>query len=240
MKTRLLCWLPECAYRDVDTKKLLINNNIAPLLDSSFSTAIWEAQGKPDWVLRYASYGSEVGLQPYLDELISTGKQSELDWFITHLPNLVIGETSLETIQQLVDAGCKNITYTCYGWHLFRIAGINIRMPFTSQLNTWEYLERKYNCIDWDEVANPIEKRRNGKYHQLGDDDWFEKEDNEKLFNFCWIMLDQVKSFKKLIQWCKDYNKTIGLVAPDSKQNNPQWIYKQLTKFIKVYKEVTE
>lgn len=69
MKTNILCWLPGSTYRNEGCKKLLIDNQIVPLLDSSYSTAIWEKQGKPK-TMRYARYGHETKLKPYDDEPI--------------------------------------------------------------------------------------------------------------------------------------------------------------------------
>lgn len=57
---------------------------------------------------------------------------------------LTIGETSTETIQQLVDAGCKSISYTSYGLHLFRIFDINIRLDCFNQIPTWNRIKRKH------------------------------------------------------------------------------------------------
>ena len=53
-------------------------------------------------------------------------------------------------------------------------------------------------------------------------------------------MLDQQRHWRRLITWATQHNKTIGIVAPDSKQQDVEWIYKQLTKFMEAYKEVIE
>lgn len=225
MKTKVLCWFPTSSYTNNDIINLLLCYQIAPLLDSSYSKAIWEAEGRPE-TMRNWTFGEETKQLPYKDELVSAYGMSvgEVKNELKYVPDLVCGETSTETIQQLVDAGCKSITYTCYGWHLFRIAGLNIRMPFTSQLNTWKYLEKKYN---YETV-------------EFSDGTYWTGKKEQPLFAFCWIMLDQTKSFKKLISWCITHNKTIGLVAPDNKKNNPEWVKEHLTEFIKQYKEVVK
>ena len=232
MKANLICWLPTISYNLLEeygmkTVHLLLENKIAPLLDSSYSKAIWEDLGKPD-TLRYITYGEETKQTLYWDEPISSEEIGVLNEKGFTLINGTIGETSTETIQQLIDAGCKNITYTAYGWHLFRIAEVNIRMPFTSQLNTWKKLERLYG-------------KRESEFF------WYNEKTrehtpimHESKFTFCWIMLNQDRHWKKLLEWATSHNKIIGIVAPDSKQNNPEWIYKQLQSFIKTYKEVTE
>ena len=232
MKTKLICWLPTVSYNPLEeygmkTVHLLIENKIVPLLDSSYSQGIWKDLGKPD-TLRYITYGTLTNLQPYIDEPITNKMWRTRDDIILGCPkNMIVGETSTETIQQLVDAGCKNITYTAYGWHLFRIAGVNIRMPFTSQLNTWKYLENKYN---WQVLYSDKSKQYFSAI--------LPKEEHK--FTFTWIMLDQQRHWRKLITWATQHNKTIGIVAPDSKQQDVEWIYKQLTKFMEAYKEVIE
>ena len=227
MKTNTICWLPESFYRNEEYKQLLIENNIVPLLDSSYSKAIWEAEGRPE-TMRYLTYGYEIKLPDYSDEPISTGawdmdKLSTLSiaesMWLGEMEHTTIGETSTETISQLVDAGCKSITFTCYGWHLFRIFGINIRMPFTTQLNTWKKLEKLYG------VQFNLETF---------------KKTRESKFDFIWIMIDQIRHFEKLINWALSHNKTIGLVAPDRYKDNPEWVKEHLAEFIKQYKEVVK
>jgi len=203
MKINTIIWIAQRFYQNQEIADLLVKHNICPLLDSSCAVAIWERLGKPD-AIRHYSYAPNfepkpVYLQPYMDECISVKDYSHDDIaeMIKYLPDLMIGETSTETIAELVDAGCKSITYTSYGWHLFRIFGLNIRMPFSTQLNTWKKLEKLYgsgNAISWGGLFTEVEQ--------------------SSKFNFCWIMLDQVTDFGKLIKWCKDHSKTIGLVAP--------------------------
>ena len=222
MKTNMICWLPESFYTNEDCKRLLIDNQIVPLLDSSYSVAIWEAEGKPE-TMRYIDFGAESGLKPYWDEPISTKEIGVLNPKGFTLVDAIVGETSTETIQQLVDAGCKSITFTCYSWHLFRIFGLNIRMPFTTQLRTWEKLEEMYG------------KQTETTYNMYKPTITWEV--RESKFFFCWIMLDQTKSFKKLIGWCITHNKTIGLIAPDNWKENPEKVYEGLKQFIKAYNE---
>lgn len=160
----------------------------------------------------------------WIDEVLKT--DGWIESIVRLYPDVVMGESSTEHIDRLVKCGVKNITFTSYGWHLFRIFGLNIRMPFTSQLRTWEYLEKKYGS------------NRPSPFY------WYNPETNvlsepimyDCKFNHCWIMLDQIKHFPKLIKWCKDHNKTIGLVAPDKwtgdKQDNDK-IYRGLKEVIK-------
>ena len=237
MKTKLICWLPECVYQYDRSKRLLISENIVPLLDSKYSQDIWEAQGKPDWAMRHISYlpYENDGLVRddiicYKDEPISTnqyeGQQGAFKLLCKSV-NVIIGETCPELIAECVENGAKQITLTSYGWHLFRIFGVNIRMPFTSQLNTWKYLENKYN---WQVLYSDKSKQYFSAI--------LPKEEHK--FTFTWIMLDQQRHWRKLITWATQHNKTIGIVVPDNKQQDVEWIYKQLTKFINVYKEVVK
>jgi hypothetical protein len=138
MKPSAIIWIAQRFYENQEIADLLVANNICPLLDSSYAVGIWERLGKPE-TLRYIMFGIFTGMRPYWDEPISAlGK--------THIPptGAIIGETSTETIQQLVNAGCKSITYTSYGWHLFRIAGINIRLDCFNQIPTWNRIKRKH------------------------------------------------------------------------------------------------
>ena len=138
-----------------------------------------------------------------------------------------MGESSTEDIARLIKCGVKSVTFTSWGWHLFRIFGVNIRMPFTSQLSTWKYLGNKYN---WQVLYSDKSKQYFSAI--------LPKEEHK--FTFTWIMLDQQRHWRKLITWATQHNKTIGIVAPDSKQQDVEWIYKQLTKFMEAYKEVIE
>ena len=228
MKTNVICWLPESFYRNEECKQLLIENNIVPLLDSRHSKEIWEAQGKP-YTLRELFYQADV--PTYKDEPFSVkdGEDSE-EWVrqtVEKYPDVTMGESSTEDIARLIKCGVKSVTFTSWGWHLFRIFGVNIRMPFTSQLSTWKYLENKYN---WQVLYSDKSKQYFSAI--------LPKEEHK--FTFTWIMLDQQRHWRKLITWATQHNKTIGIVAPDSKQQDVEWIYKQLTKFMEAYKEVIE
>ena len=77
----------------------------------------------------------------WIDEVLKT--DGWIESIVRLYPDVVMGESSTEHIDRLVKCGVKNITFTSYGWHLFRIFGLNIRMPFTSQLRTWEYVARQ-------------------------------------------------------------------------------------------------
>ena len=226
MKTNVICWLPESFYRNEECKQLLIENNIVPLLDSRHSKEIWEAQGKP-YTLRELFYQADV--PTYKDEPFSVkdGEDSE-EWVrqtVEKYPDVTMGESSTEDIARLIKCGVKSVTFTSWGWHLFRIFGLNIRMPFTTQLNTWKKLEKLYGIGTLSEFMNEKVIRFSIR---------------ESKFTFCWIMLDQVKSFKKLVQWCITHNKTIGLVAPNRHKDNPEWVKEHLTEFINAYKEMVK
>jgi len=224
MKTNLICWFPESFYLNNTYKNYLVDNNICPLLDSKYSQAIWEQEGKPE-TLREVNYNIAENIQPYKDEPFSVidGEDSE-EWVkqtVVKYPGITMGESSTEDIQRLVECGCKNITFTAYGWHLIRLFGVNIRMPFTSQLKTWEYLDREYTTYELDEYTDTNNtKISTGVFRTK--------------LNFVWIMLDQDRYWEKLVTWAISHNKTIGLVAPDKHKNNPEWIYKQLQKFVEV------
>lgn len=230
MKSNLICWLPECCYRtDVDYAAEIIlclaDNNIAPLLDSEYAESIWEELDRPP-TLRELFYQADA--PTYKDEPFSVidGEDSE-EWVkqtVAKYPDITMGESSTEHIADLVRCGVKNITFTSYGWHLFRLFNKwNIRMPFTTQLRTWIALEKKYgsgNTTSWGGLFTEVEQ--------------------SSKFSFCWIMLDQTRHWKKLITWATQHNKTIGIAVPDSKKSDTEWIYKQLQSFIKTYKEVTK
>lgn len=211
MKT-IICWFPQSTYTNQDCKQLLIDNNICPMLDSSYATEIWLELERLD-TLRTGDFipidddAWRTDIEVYIDEPLSTNHYKPNDSgfkLLCKADNVTIGETSTETIQQLIDTGCKSITYTSYGWHLFRIFGLNIRMPFSNQIRTWEYLMSKY----------------------------------PDKFHFCWIMLDQARDFKKLIKWCKQNGNAIGLVAPDDWKNDPSKVLEGLKKFTEVYKSI--
>lgn len=235
MKTNLICWFPESFYLNNTYKNYLVDNNICPLLDSRYSQAIWEQEGKPE-TLREVNYNIE-NTQSYKDEPFSVidGEDSE-EWVkqtVAKYPNVTMGESSTEDIQRLIECGCKNITFTAYGWHLFRLTlpkwlggyAFNIRMPFTSQLLTWKYLEKKYNV----RKDLPPYQLRGETFQEAVKRVWYANK-----FKFVWIMLDQDKYWEKLVTWALAHNKTIGLVAPDKHKNNPEWVYKQLQKFVEV------
>ena len=224
MKTKLICWFDNKVLEHC--KDFLIENQIMPICaDAGIAFEISKRillNGTKQRFLWEYSFENTYPNQCYLDEILSVpndDKGNKRVWEVKD--NIIYGETSTETISQLVDAGCKSITLTVYGWHLFRIFGLNIRMPFTSQLRTWIALEKKYG---------------NERYGYF----WACDHPIDTLFSFVWIMLDQDRHWKKLLEWCLAHNKIIGLIAPDSKKNNPEWVKEQLTKFIKVYNEVTE
>jgi len=230
MKTNtiIIIWIAQRFYQNKEIADLLVAHNVCPLLDSSYAVGIWERLGKPE-TMRNWTFGEWTKQLPYKDELISAYGMDvdEVKNELIELPNLICGETSTETIQQLVDAGCKSITYTSYGWHLFRIFGLNIRMPFSTQLNTWKKLEKLYNV----RKDLPPYQLHNETFKETVKRVW-----HENKFNFCWIMLDQTKHFEKLISWCKDHDKVIGLVCPDSwnKEMPVEEMYNKLKTFINI------
>ena len=144
MKPKAIIWTRH-AYTDERIRQLLVDNNICPVLDIDDAVDIWVGLGHP-YTLKEIWYKPLLPINNYKDEPFSVEQKSD-EWIkeqVRLYPNIVMGESSTEHIERLVKCGVKNITFTSYGWHLFRIFGYNIRMPFSTQINTWEYLMAKY------------------------------------------------------------------------------------------------
>jgi len=200
MKPSAICWIAQRFYEEAKIADLLVAHNICPLLDSSYSREIWVKQGVPE-TMRYYSYlpaglTHPLLIKPYLDECISATNwgQNNIKDCLSMLPDLTIGETSTETIQQLVDAGCKNITLTVYGLHLFSLFGINFRLDCISQIYTWDRIMKKhpdkfhFNWLMIDQLGRAPKLvewcRRNGNTIGLvAPDKWNKEMSVEEMYN---------------------------------------------------------
>lgn len=151
---RLMCWISdnngEKRYNNTLIRKLLFDDNITPIVDNIYTQEIWQIQGKPLDAIKTIEFGLELPLRPYIDEALSSlGYSNEqLSNIIQANPKILLGESSPDMMEKAIKLGCNNVVYTSYGKHLFRIKlfskWYNIRLPFTTQIDTIKKFIDKY------------------------------------------------------------------------------------------------
>jgi hypothetical protein len=149
-----MCWISdnngEKRYNNTLIRKLLFDYNITPIVDNIYTQEIWQIQGKPLDAIRTIEFGLELPLRPYIDEALSSlGYSNEqLSNIIQANPKILLGESSPDMMEKAIKLGCNNVVYTSYSKHLFRIKlfgkWYNIRLPFTTQIDTIKKFIDKY------------------------------------------------------------------------------------------------
>jgi len=183
------CWLSNAALEYC--KDILIKNGIAPIcadMGIAYDIDCEIRKDSEDKNTIFEKHFAPDAQTVYWDEPYTTNDIDVHNYISDHQNSLITGDTCFRFMDKLIADGVQNITYTAYREHLFRIT-----------LPKWLF-GGGLNIVTWRNQIPTWEKMKT-KYGSK--------------FNYCWIHIEQIDDYPRLIKWCRDNSKKIMLCGDD-------------------------